>query len=177
MKNVMVDVESLAVTADAVVMSVGAVEFELSGEIGRTFYASISIDSNQELGRRITEDTLVWWMRQSPDAQRVFQEAKVSLRQALEDLSSWFPEDAKAWADGTDFDLPMLAHAYSQLQMTVPWDFWNSRCVRTVRDLPGAEAVQRIKPSVAHNALEDAIAQAKTVQAIYGALFDKELVS
>ena len=74
MKHIMIDVESLGTRADAVILSLGAVKFDLtSGKIDdQGFYASISIDSNQELGRRIQEDTLLWWLKQDIAAQSVF---------------------------------------------------------------------------------------------------------
>ena len=48
MKDVMVDLETLATSADAVILSIGAVRFDLeTGEIDDAgFYASISVESN-----------------------------------------------------------------------------------------------------------------------------------
>lgn len=171
MKNVMIDLETLGTAADAVVMSIGAVEFDLDGRIGRTFYRSISIDSNLDAGRRVQEDTLIWWMKQSEEARKVFEEPKTSLEGALLELSQWYPKDAKAWSNGASFDSPILEHAYCQAHMETPWYFWNTRCVRTYRDLPGADGITKVQAEVAHNALSDAIAQAKHVQAIHQALF------
>ncbi|NQW82286.1 MAG: 3'-5' exoribonuclease, partial [Polaromonas sp.] len=63
----MVDLETLGTVADAVILSIGAVKFDLDSDAidDDGFYASISIESNQETGRRIQEDTLIWWMGQS----------------------------------------------------------------------------------------------------------------
>ena len=49
MKNIMIDLETLGNRSDAVILSLGAVKFDLtSGKIDdQGFYASISIDSNQ----------------------------------------------------------------------------------------------------------------------------------
>ena len=179
MKNVMIDNETLAVTADAVIMSIGAVEFDLDGSLGDKFYRSISIDSNLALGRCINESTLLWWLQQSPEAQQVFHEAKVELTSALQDLASWFPANLDAhgnnttlvWSNGASFDIPMLEHAYKQCGMESPWEFYNSRCVRTYRDLPGAKNIQRPAAKITHNALDDAIAQALYVQAIHAEVF------
>lgn len=175
MKNVMIDLETLGVTADAAIMSIGAVEFELDGSVGRVFYRSVSIDSNLAEGRRIEESTLVWWLQQSVEAQKVFHEPKVTLQTALKDLADWFPSsNTLVWSNGASFDVPILEHAYCHSQLECPWPFYNSRCVRTYRDLPGADQVPRVKSSIAHNALQDALAQAKYVQNIHAALFAKE---
>lgn len=175
-KHIMLDHETLGTTADAVILSIGAVKFDLeSGVIeDQGFYASISIESNLEYGRRIQEDTLIWWFKQGPEAQGVYHEEKIALPTALENFSDWVgTDDYTIWAKGPDFDTAMLAHAYSQARMETPWAFWNSRCVRTYMDLPGARAVKVPFKGVKHNALADAFHQAETVCAIHKALFAK----
>ena len=75
------------------------------------------------------------------------------------------------WSNGADFDLPMLAHAYNQVGIEVPWKFWNSRCFRTYKNLPNAKNIRVEALGVKHNALSDAYQQAQTVCAIHKALF------
>lgn len=169
MKHVMIDVESLATTADAVIMSIGACRFDLdTNEIEDAgFYASVSIESNLDFKRRVSEDTLIWWMKQSAEAQAVFTEPKDTLETALCNLSDWIGDRTSyIWSNGADFDLPMLAHAYTQATVEIPWEYYNSRCVRTYRALPGAKNVKVPKVGTHHNALADAIYQAQLVQAI-----------
>lgn len=168
MKHVMLDLETLGTTADAVILSIAAVRFDLDSDAidDRAFYTSVDIDSNLAQGRRIQEDTLLWWMQQSEEARRVFFEPKLTLSAALQDLRDWFGPDADhthVWSNGADFDLPMLAHAFWHNQLQCPWRFWMSRCVRTYRALPQA---QGLKLSNQHHALHDAINQARLVQAI-----------
>ena len=176
MKHVMIDLETLGTVASAVILSVGAVKFDLeSGAIDDAgFYASVSIESNLDLGRRVQEDTLLWWLKQDAAAQQVFHEQKTTLHAALTDLSDWIgTDDYQIWSNGADFDIPMLAHAYSQIGMEAPWKHWNSRCFRTYKNLPGARDI-RIQTGVKHNALSDAVSQAQTLQAIHAALFGKK---
>lgn len=174
MKHIMLDTETLGTTASAVILSIGAIKFDLnSAQIDDAgFYASIDIESNLDLGRRIQEDTLLWWLKQDAAAQQVFHEAKTTLTEALTGLSDWIGDDSyTVWSNGADFDLPMLAHAYSQVGMEVPWKFWNSRCFRTYKNLPGAKDIRLPPTGVKHNALSDAYQQAQTLQAIHAALF------
>lgn len=176
MKHVMVDLETLGTSADAVIMSIGAVRFDLeTGDIDDLgFYASVSVDSNLELKRRVSEDTLLWWLKQSPAAQKVFHEPKIELPEALADFSDWLgTDDNYMWSNGADFDLPMIAHAYTQARIEVPWKFWNSRCMRTYKNLPGAKNIKFDAEGVKHNALSDAVNQARQVQLIHAALFSK----
>ena len=166
-KHVMLDLETLGTTADAVILSVGAVRFDPDSDAidDRGFYASVSIDSNLEAGRRISEDTLLWWMRQSEDAQKVFFESKMVLEDALVDFCNWFGDAEFIWSNGADFDIPMVANALHSFCMQPPWKFYNSRCVRTYKNLPGCRDIKVVNEAK-HNALSDALAQAKLVQAI-----------
>lgn len=166
----MIDIETLGTVADAVICSIGAVKFDLNSDAmdDAGFYASASIDSNLESRRRIQEETLLWWLRQPLYAQAVFHEKKTTLRSCLEELSDWFGDDTfTVWSNGADFDLPTLAHAYAQQNMEVPWKFWNSRCFRTYKNLPQANRVTFVPAGIKHNALTDAINQARHLQAIH----------
>lgn len=175
MQHLMIDLETLGTRADAVILSIGAVKFDLDSDKidDAAFYASISVDSNLASQRKISEDTLIWWLQQSPEAQAVFHEPKQSLEGALSDLIDWIGPDWSSktrphyvWSNGADFDIPMLAHAMQGFGWDVPWLFWNNRCVRTYKTLPGMKGIKTEPATVAHNALADAIAQVKLVQAI-----------
>lgn len=174
MNDLMIDLETLATTADAVIMSIGAVPFSLeTGKVSEDgFYVSVSIDSNLEYKRRISEDTLIWWMKQPAAAQQVFHEPKIHLANALEEMRDFIGDtDYTVWSNGADFDIPMMAHAFTHAGLTVPWKFWNSRCFRTYKNLPGAKNVSSPATGVKHNALADAYNQAVHVCAIHKALF------
>ena len=185
MHNVMLDLETLGTVADSTILSIGAVKFDL--ETGTVhdiaFYASICVESNQQYKRRISADTLIWWFKQSPQAQQVMFEPKITLPQALEEFSDWCLEGTEQskvtpWSNGADFDIAMLAHAFDTLQMELPWNFWNARCVRTYKTLPGADRVPYSTAAGAkHNALVDAMNQAQQVCAIHKALFKKAKVT
>ena len=174
MKHIMFDTETLGTTADACILSIGAVKFDLdSGEVDDTgFYASVSVDSNLEAKRKISEDTLIWWLKQGPAAQGVFHEAKQTLKVALQDMTEWVGKGRYCvWSNGADFDLPMLAHAYSQFGMDPPWQFWDSRCFRTYKNLPGAKNTKLPVEGVKHNALSDAYNQVMQLTLIHSKLF------
>lgn len=171
--DVMVDLETLGTTADSVIMSIGAVKFNPSnGAIdSAAFYASVSIDSNLELGRKINEATLIWWMQQSPGSQNVFHEPKQTLVAALRAFGDWWGTDNKMliWSNGADFDIPMMAHAMQHSRIATPWQFFNARCYRTVKNTKAAKCVPRPDNPNAHNALADAIYQAKHLCSIFAA--------
>lgn len=166
--DVMLDLETLGTRADAVILSIGAVKFNLrTGEIDdKAFYASVSIDSNHEVAlRHISESTLIWWLQQTAEAQKVFSEEKTTLFAALEDLAAWFgmgtATDCKVWSNGADFDIPMLAHAFHTNHLEAPWRFYNARCFRTMKGLAAAKNVPKPANKCPHNALQDALNQAQ----------------
>ena len=174
MNEVMIDLETLGTGVEAIILSIGAVQFDLAtGEIGdEGFYASVSVDSNLELGRKMSEDTLIWWMNQPKEAQAVFNEPKMHLREALEQFTEWLGHAKRCpWGNGPTFDLAKMSHAYESLGWSAPWEYWNERCVRTYRALPGAKAVPKVPPQIAHHALHDAHAQAQHVINIHRAVF------
>jgi hypothetical protein len=176
--DIMLDLETLATTADAVILSVGAVRFDLdSGFVfdapGDAFYRAISIDSQHT--RKISGSTLGWWAKQSDAARAVFTETNCTLGKALAELTNWFdPQPGtmpNVWSNGADFDLPMLNHAYDQLGLTPPWQPYAGRCYRTFKNLPGARAIKVERQGLHHNALDDAIYQARHLCAIHQAIF------
>ncbi len=134
----------------------------------------------------ISADTLAWWMRQSDAARAVFDRANpvqhhFPARVALGALEAWVRsvvleenaqhKDLRVWSNGADFDLPMLAHACRTFNVALPWPAYAGRCYRTYKNLPGARAVVMQRGGVHHNALDDAIDQARHLCAIHAALF------
>lgn len=174
MAHIMVDLETLGTGASAIIIAIGAVKFDLKrGTIeDNGFYASVSVESNLELGRKLDESTLLWWMRQAAEAQQVFFEPKMPLTEALTEFADWLGgTEHFMWGNGPAFDLGKVADAFGQLGMEIPWNFWNERCVRTYRALPGAEKIPKVAPQIAHHALHDAAAQAQHMINIHQALF------
>ena len=64
-KNAMIDLETLAVDSDAVVLTLGAVKFDpFTDEIVDKLHLKLDVNSQIEKGRITCEDTLAWWGRQ-----------------------------------------------------------------------------------------------------------------
>jgi len=168
----MLDLETLDVKATGVIMSIGAVAFDpFSKGVGSTFYTVISIDDCVESGLTISKDTVNWWLKQSPEAQTVMTEAKASqnsLCEALREFSLWWGKNNMKylWGNGAAFDNAMLSYAYTCTEIKQPWLCWNDRCYRTMKDL--APEIKLVREGTFHNALDDAISQAKHMQEFMG---------
>lgn len=175
--NIMIDLETLGTEADAVIVSIGAMRFDLEAETvasgpDDTFYMVCDVRSQAE--RHVSQSTQDWWQQQSPQAREVFNQPSTHITLALISLGAFIlatPSTPHVWSNGADFDLPMLAHAYRLYGVALPWKPYAGRCYRTYKNLPGARAITVPRTGTHHNALDDAIYQAQHLQAIHAALF------
>lgn len=176
--HIMLDLETLGTSADAVIVSIGAVGFDLeTGEVfdANPFYTVVDLE-HQMPERRISLSTLIWWLNQPQEAKAVFTEQpRQVLYNALNNLGLWIRARSMpvtVWSNGADFDIPMLTHAYTQYHLDIPWPPYSVRCYRTYKNLPGARDVETTRTGTHHNALDDAISQAHHLCAIHRKLFD-----
>lgn len=170
MKNVMLDLETMGKRAGCAIVSIGACRFNPeSGNVGVTFYRNVELQSCIDAGLHINADTVYWWLGQSEEARlSLMRGERLSLFQALSDFKTFFNEvpDSIVWGHGSSFDIPIMEAAYSALESdfatghTYPWTYKNIRDVRTVLSLGKTKVA---KHAGAHNAVEDAVAQARAV--------------
>lgn len=168
MNNVMVDLETLGITPGSVILSIGAVAFDLATkQLGKEFYVVIDTPSCLDYGLTTDNSTLQWWQNQSDDARKVLDQAKSiefskPLYEALLEFDKFLTgfdiNSVQIWGNGSDFDNAMLTCAYAAIDRNIPWKFWNNRCFRTVRSLFPEKHLDRI--GTFHNALDDAKTQA-----------------
>ena len=72
--------------------------------------------------------------------------------------------DPLVWGNGASFDNVILSQMYRRHQIAQPWKWWNDRCYRTT--LAGHPPVNLDFVGTKHNALDDAMHQARTLIAI-----------
>lgn len=174
--EVMIDLETCDTTARSAILSIGAVRFNDKDFSSETFYRAITVQSNIDAGRTISGKTLGWHMTQDKAVRNVFDDPKaVSLEQALLDLRDFIGEplvakNTKVWGNGAVFDIAILNDAYTYvMNEPAPWEFWNIKCFRTIKDSAFGRKVAKPDNALAHNALADAMAQAEHLQLIWAA--------
>lgn len=181
MKDVMVDLETLGRRAGCSILSIGAVAFDAeTGELGPELYTVVKVASCEAVGLHSDPDTVAWWEKQSPEAQKVLKQARSTrgnktLDKALtnfnEYLAQFDPKVVRVWGNGSDFDNAILINCYAAANLTAGWEFWNNRCFRTLKGL--APSVKLYRTGTHHNALDDAKTQAlhavKVLQHLRGA--------
>lgn len=137
--DVMIDLETMGLGTNAPILSIGAIAFRASGDgLGATFHEGISLESTSGLPVAVALQALSAWMKSLPGVPYV-------------------------WGNGANFDISILEQAYLDAGMRTPWGYRNVRCFRTVMSEFGIET-DWVKPVVAHDALADAEAQARTLQ-------------
>lgn len=179
--DLMIDLETLDTEPTAVVLSLGAVLFDPLNElcIGQTFYVEFTNHLEQQTGtgRTISPSTVLWWMNRDAKAREVFStretdQTRCSPLYAISAFCDFVKESGarRVWAKDPDFDVVILRSLFmtNAPGFIFPFSYTAGRSVRTVEALPNAPATE-LKP-VAHNALEDAIAQARSVQRVFAAL-------
>lgn len=179
--HVMCDLETLGTVPGCIAFSIGMVEFfPDSGQLGRTFYRVVDVESCAEVYLREDEDTKAWWAKQSASAKVTLTQARsgdgVPLKEALEELNDFFAElgglrSIRLYGNGADFDNSILRVMYDAAG--VPFlgskaGFFGGRCYRTLKNLNellGPEfgfgkLTEDMRQGTYHNALDDARSQA-----------------
>lgn len=168
----MVDMETMAVSPNAVVLSLGAVHFDPKDQ-GYTdsIYFRIDLDDQDKLGREIDPNTVDWWAKQDP---KIMEEAfspdnRISLVEAMDRFHKFAWGCTAFWSHGATFDLVILENIYRQLNKPLPWNYWQLRDTRTLFDLGWDSEMPKGNK---HDALQDAIRQSVGVQNIYRRLHE-----
>lgn len=180
MNDLMIDFETLGTDPDTCVISVGACFFdETTGQIGPTFYMAFDIDEQLKKGRSITGSTLKWWMGQSGAAKKVFNEQAQPAKDVLTLFSKWVLSQntiskIKPWGNGSSFDISIIEDMFRMYDIKCPWLYYSVYDLRTFKRYIANGAKVVVAEGTAHNALDDAIAQAKYV--IEHSKFHREMI-
>ena len=159
MTQVMLDLETMGNTPNAAIIAIGAVKFNKDCVLPDKFYRVVDLESSVRLGGKIDSSTVLWWMQQDQAARDAFKQEGEHILQVLADFTEWLDcDNAEVWGNGVAFDNVILASAYRNAHLQVPWKFWNDRCYRTMKSLYPNVKMDRV--GTHHNAVNDAESQA-----------------
>ena len=178
--HVMVDLETMGKKHNAPIVAIGAVVFDpATGSIGESFYKVVCLESSVNWGAVIDPSTVIWWLKQSSEAGSAIvnddaiplQDALLQFREFVSDNVAGGSKKAQVWGNGASFDNSILRSSYDCIAEDYPWEYWNDRDVRTMVELGQAISFDP-KTTIPfegsrHNALADAIHQARYVSAIW----------
>lgn len=171
--NITFDLETLGTNMNAPIAQIGAVKFKDSGEIVEEFLSTIDLQSLDEYDFKLDYATLDWWFRQDPRAiESVYRLDKGNtedLRSALIRFRNWVGDPSKyVYWSHANFDAPILENAYQKVGVKPPFLRRRQRDIRTLCHFTGEVNVERY--GIYHNALDDAITQAKYISLRLGML-------
>ncbi|HCM5166047.1 TPA: 3'-5' exoribonuclease [Klebsiella pneumoniae] len=178
--HVMVDLETMGKKHNAPIVAIGAVVFDpATGSIGESFYKVVCLESSVNWGAVIDPSTVIWWLKQSSEARSAIvnddaiplQDALLQFREFVSDNVAGGSKKAQVWGNGASFDNSILRSSYDCIAEDYPWEYWNDRDVRTMVELGQAISFDP-KTTIPfegsrHNALADAVHQARYVSAIW----------
>ncbi|EII4866323.1 3'-5' exoribonuclease, partial [Escherichia coli] len=170
-----VDLETMGANTNAPIVVIGAVFFDPeTGEIGPVFYIVISLTDAMNTGAVPDGGTIEWWLKQSSEARAAILTDQVKMKDALLRFRQFVNEHSdekfvQVWGNGATFDNAILRTSYERLDIPCPWHYSNDRDVRTIVEMGkitdfNARSVIPFE-GVRHNALDDALHQAKYVTA------------
>jgi hypothetical protein len=167
----MIDLETLGVEPDSVIMTLGAVKFDpfSDTEPHTPLYLRVDVEEQSEkYNRTIDENTLAWWGKQSKEIQdEAFGDhERVTCDSLAKQLNKWCVGLDYIWCQGPTFDFTILQNFYKNIEKPCPWNYWQIRDSRTLFAMMPYDPRKDIQESL-HNALADCFYQAKCVQKSY----------
>jgi hypothetical protein len=161
----MFDLETLDTKPSAVILSLGAVSFDpktlsIPDEMPRLMLR-IDIDAQNDLGRTASDDTIEWWGKQPAHIQEeaFSEEGRTSLAESIDQFHKFVWNSDRIWSQGC-FDIVIMEDLYRMVGRTPPWNYWQIRDSRTLFDFVDG----KMDRSKHHDAMEDALEQARAVQ-------------
>jgi exodeoxyribonuclease VIII len=179
--DLMIDLETLGLTANSVILSIGAALFDIeTKDMGPTFYRNIDKGSCVALGMEVMGSTVAWWEKQSVEAKEgLLYPTPLPAHDAMQQFCDWTKEhsalkELRVWSHGAAFDIPLICTLAHKTGNLVPWSYQNEHDTRTlvlIAEKRGRKTSKpRIQSGTPHHALFDAIAQAKWMQNIWETL-------
>lgn len=167
--HVMLDLETWGTGNNALPISIGACKFDENDIIDR-FHVAIDPVSAQRYGLEIDAGTILWWFDPERDEARRnwLSHERVELASALLGFEMWCANGspvAAIWGNGSTFDNVILRSAYAATNQEYPVRFWQDMCYRTMKNQSPDCPI--VREGTHHNALDDAVTQAKHLQAIW----------
>jgi hypothetical protein len=182
LSHVMCDIETLGTGRDAAIVSIGAVRFNPYENIPGSvieFHARIDLAKSKDIGV-IDASTVEWWLKQDKAAQDALTSGdRETLSAALTRFCQWMSHVPVEgfWSNGPMFDERIIRDAYERTGskgFSSIVTYRASRCMRTICDLGRTLLASKLPKEeftgVRHDALADAVYQAKVVTTIIQAL-------
>lgn len=162
---VMVDLETLGTEAGCPVTEIGMTVFENeSGEVISSFHTELSAIMQVRRGAVVSKATEAWWLKTDAAKLAQMMESAEPVEPALERFVSYcdtidWDNVVGVWAQGQDFDFPILRWTLNLYGHGDLWPFWLHRDTRTAYAEAGFDYKSAPRVGIHHNALDDCYTQ------------------
>ena len=182
MNDIMLDLETLALDNNALVLSIGAVQFDMkTGEVGKTFHISCDILEQLFNGAKIDLSTIKWWSEQDAKAKATILELRSSspsliVAHTLQVFNEWIsgnfdnPKNVKLWGNGIAADNVWIRNLYKRHNLNFILPYWCDNDVRTITQLEDYNKVCEVVgefEGTKHDAIDDCLHQIKMCHTSY----------
>lgn len=165
----MIDLETLGVASDSVILSIGAVKFNMYPFIILDrFHVGLDTEEQEKKGRRAYSNTCFWWMQQNQDArEKINKIYKQHPIEVLGGLQKFIGNDCSSvWGNGAMFDNALVLSLAESFSCQRPWSYKLDCCYRTMKNIyPNVAPPERV--GTHHDALDDAEFQAIHLDMIF----------
>ena len=172
-RHLMIDLETLDTSPTAVVTSVALVVFNpFSDAVTEQFSFQLDVQEQLDTGGTVSASTLQFWMSQmqvsNVSPADVVPTIETSLFEREEQLLEWLGDHGEfdgVWAQGINFDLPVLKSLFPNVELCDYNKVRDSRTLINECKRFGFEAPGRVGKH--HDPVDDCITQIRRVQAAY----------
>jgi len=168
----MIDIETLATTPRATVLTVGACKFDphnMAEPYDKMLWRP-AVEEQMSAGRMVSEETLEWWGKQDAQIREstFTEDGRIPLEQFFAELNKYLVGVSKIWCQGPQFDMVILEDLYEQFEQHRNWAFWQIMDCRTIFNMMPKDPRKEVQQNL-HSADDDAYWQAVCVQRTYKA--------
>ena len=165
MKDVMIDLETLGISQNAVIVQMAGVYFDrFTGVTFREICINVSVQDSVNQGFEMNPNTVLWWLKQSKEAQKSVFETDVndieSAYTAMRTFNDFLQNAYCIWSHNS-FDFPLVQNHLKKLNITPKFSYRAGKDIRTLTDLAWIDPKDYDCVGVAHNALDDCKFQIK----------------
>lgn len=171
LRGLMLDLETLGTSDNALITTVSAVQFDLeSGLVGKQFEMAINWEEQEENGAIIDVGTVNWWLKQDQEALSAMMRLE---QQSLEYFFSKFSEflnetfgdklnDVQLWGNGVTFDNVLIRNLYKRHNEKFPLPYWCDTDVRTLLAICDTNVKKKVEfVGTKHKGIDDCLHQIK----------------
>jgi hypothetical protein len=170
MIRAMVDLETLGTGVNACIIQIGACHFAIDGSVARTFKTGVDAEDCVANGAVIDAATVYWWLMQSDKARASIRETAVRTElDALNALNDFLSEADEIWSHAT-FDFVIICEALKRRKIKPKFNYKAARDIRTLMSFSPLIKTTSVREGTHHDALDDAVYQAKYCAEVLTAL-------